>query len=333
MTKSVMPYGTRSATSRAMRVAAYGAGVLARKGVKYAAKKAFSRSGSKNGSSSGAVTYQHDTKSVYRRKRMPYRKRKRWTGFVKKVRAIEFKDHASNHVVRAYSSPTIVVSHTGSSSQGAQSMTNVGLYGISNEAENYSIAGDLIDIWTEWCGTNPTAVLSQKMCFTTAISDVYITNTGTTTLIVDVYESYCRKDMTYAQGAGLFDTVGLSNFPNDQTGEKQLNASTFGVTPFQLPNYTTYFKIANKTKHVISPGNVVTWQCRDTRNRVIRGEHISPYYQSYVAKKGLTRFWTIVATTPDGATSQDGSYKITQSRTYNFKVLDQSAERGRFLAV
>lgn len=314
------------------------AGVVARyaakKYVQYRGARAGAKAAAKAGSSSTAVTYQHDTKRMYTRKRMPYKKRKRWVGFVKKVRAVEFGDHACNHVVRSYSSGNITITPSTTPNQGVQNMTNVGLYGINNESEDFSIKGDLVDIWEEWCGQNQgIKMLSQKMAFTTAVADIYITNTGNTTLIVDVYESYCRKDMTYAAATGLFDTVGLQNFPNDKAGESALQNTQFGVTPFQLPNYTTFFKIANKTKHVISPGNVITWQCRDTRNRVIKGEHISPYYQPYIAKKGLTRFWTLVATTPDGGTATGGSYKITQSRTYNFKVLDQSSDRGRFLNV
>lgn len=283
-------------------------------------------------SSSNVVTYQHDMRTDYKRKRMPAKKRRRWVSFVKKVRAVEFKDHANNFVVRSYKSPVITVTASSNATQGAQNMTNVGIYGIATGLEDSTIVGDVADIYNEWVQKGSSLQDGQKLCFVSAVSDVYVTNTGSNTMILDVYEALCKKDLP--NNLNLFSTNSQSTFPNDQTGETGISSSKSGVTPFQLPLFTKYFKIMKKTKHVISPGQCITWQCRDPKNRVFKGADFQLFNgNSQAGKAWLTRMWTMVATGTELCTTNNISYTIAQSRVYNFKVLDQSAERSRYLNV
>lgn len=309
---------------RAVRAVGAAAGVARR------AYLSYTRTKKPSNSSSSAVSYQHDIRTDYRRKRMPIKKRKRWVGFVKKVRAVEFKDHASNHVVRAYKSPVFTVTHSGKANQGYQNMTNVGLYGVSTGLEDSTVTGDMLDIWQEWKGkANPTSD-GQKLCFTSAVTDIYVTNTGTNTMILDVYESVIKKDLPNT--INLFSDSPAAAMPNASATDILLPSNYAGVTPFQLPYYTKYCKILKKTKHVISPGQCITWQHRDPKNHVFKGNDFDVAGGYTMAGKAyLTRIWTLVATGTELCTTNDIAYTLAQSRTYNFKVLDQSQERAGYL--
>ena len=54
----------------------------------------------KNRSSMTGVTNQYDVIQQYRRKRMPYGKRKRWSNLIRKVQAVNDKDDGTQVVIR-----------------------------------------------------------------------------------------------------------------------------------------------------------------------------------------------------------------------------------------
>lgn len=286
----------------------------------------------RSSSGSTAVTQQHDFRQQYRRKAMPRYKKRRWVKFVKRVQAVDFASHASNFVVRGYKSPNIDVNPTNVANRGAQNITAVGLYGCKTEQSDATIVGDVYDIFTEWANS-ANNVESQKLCFTSAVSDIYVTNIGVGTMILDVYHCICKKDMPVVNGLNLFDTSIYQNFPADKTGEAALDSGQAGVSPFQLPYVTTYFKIMDKKKYIISAGQVVTWQQRDPKNRIFGGSQFDFKYAPLSAKAGLTHIWLMVATGPELCTQTKVSYTVSQTRNYTFKVLDNSQEHARYLAV
>lgn len=309
--------------NRYANAARIGVGVAARAYNSYTRSRTVTRKNNDN-----AVTTQHDVKRQYTRKAMPKYKKRKWVKFVKSVDAVDFKKLAVNHVVRAYNLPNITTTPTQRSTDGVQSVVALGLYAVAAEYEDNGIIGDVEDIWRAYTGGNNASPYSNRIAFVSAVSDIYVVNNATTTMILDVYHCICKKD--HYTVPNLFDMSKLAPFPGNVTNDSVLNVNQAGVTPFQMPNVTAYYKILTKTKHIIGGGQTTTWQHRDPRNHYFRAQNFN-FQTNMVGKAGLTHIWILCATSPDLCTNSLINYSVTQSRTYNVKVMQDSNDKGENL--
>jgi len=249
-----------SGGSFARRVRPY-AGAALRLGVR--AYKSWTRNNRrKRGTAGVGVSTHYDVKTIYRRKRMPRRKRQAWKKFVRKVHAVNLKDLGTKTVVRNESNFV-------TSSTGGQAVFACCLYGVdgSNLMGTSSMGTDDLKELVNTASYTP----NQKIHFKSAVLDMTVTNTGNegsngVLTEVDVYRYVFRKHCGSTSVLQAF-TDGFASQTTIGTGSA-LSIATRGVTPFQCPEWCSYIKVLSKKKYFLSNGTAFTFQIRDPKNRI-----------------------------------------------------------------
>lgn len=286
----------------------------------------------KGGNSFSYNTVQHDVQRQYRRRRMPYYKRKVWRKFVKRVHAVAnidvglrtvvFNDVLDNH------SPTI----------NTQQFKTISLYGKGgSESDRFCGNKDLFEINANDVDILPTS----KVQFRSAVCDITMNNVlfedpevpgGASpyinyTLEVDVYMIRFPRDHedVYANIAELYN-IAYSETEKINAGGTQLLLSQRGVTPFDLGRASALggMQVYEKRRYLISLGQSVTFQVRDPRNHWINGKDMTMEDQDW-AKQYLTTTYLIIYRPTDrsnnGSSGQlTSGLTVNCSRHYTYKV-------------
>lgn len=264
------------------------------------------------------VTNDRDAVLQYRRKRMPWGKKRKWVKFVKMVEAVERKNEGTKTAIR---NSTI----TASWNDTTQFMAAATLYGLRGTDTSFSVGNnDVSTIFSADSGTDSPFEFGR---FTSAVMDVTLTNSGTNRLEIDVYEI-----LFYGQQAGinlLQDlTTGLTGIGLPGAGYAALSTSTRGLTPFDVTAFCARgYRIIKKTKYFIAPNNIMTYQIRDPKDRKLDG---SVLYGVGAASngqwKGVTRNLLFVGKAVPGSTftavppPNANIFNIGVTRTYKYKL-------------
>jgi len=292
-----------------------------------------------------------DTRLIYRKKRMPRKRRKRWASFVKKVGAVEERQLGTRTVLF-----NDQLSQTSGATTGQNSLT-VGLYGFVNSTAGW--LNDMNQIGQLENESNPTANAgatinnNSKIVFTSAIMDITLRNVSTfrsggednlasdAALELDIYEVYLRKEAGDIGGVGAFETISdmLNRYDEAEIGGTGtgIAISDRGASPFELGSALSRcgIKILKKTKFFIPNGQTITWQTRDPKRHVCRYGDLET--NDGWIKPGWTRanflIYKLVPGLPVGTT--DGTYKAQIScgmtRKYAYKVEGFNEPRERLL--
>lgn len=256
------PYVARYAAKRAGAYLGRAAGNYVKRRLNsYSSKKSFV----KRGTSGTGITRQHDVKYQYTKKRMPYKKRRKWVSHVKKVQAVMNKDQGTKTVVFNTTLGSGIIG------PGLQQYQFHSLYGCSGTTSSEIGSADLSKIFTNATLTGNT---SQKLTFKSGVMDMTITNNGTAKLEVDVYHlSYWGESDEPSMNAAVVSAATNTALPNVNGGAyfTEINLGKRGVTLFDLPNFMRIAKcsVQKKVKYFIEGGDGVTYQIRDPRNRII----------------------------------------------------------------
>jgi len=303
-------------------------------------------------SSGQGVTDHFDARLIYRKKRMPRRQRRRWTGFVKKVKSAAERDLGTQTIVfnRLLSASNNV--------SGNHILTDFGLYGLASSQFEYN---DLAAISTAFNNADNTTTKglkvgpSAKLMFQSGVLDVTFRNSstffdGTTTraaselkLEVDVYEMTCRMTSAETTGIifpnlrGMFDQDSLQEDPIGGTGT-EITRSARGVTPFDFPYALSRFglKIWKKTKYQLSNGDTFTYQVRDPRRHVAEMDKLRN--TDGFNMPGWTRIVVVIAKAAPGLTIGSAANTYTEkldigiSRKYMCKVENYSENRSLYIS-
>lgn len=261
------------------------------------------------------VTSQRDAILQYRRKPMPWRKKRKWVNFVKKVHAVSQKDEGTKVVIR---NNTITCSWD-NTDQFACCTT---LYGLRGSDTSFSVGNaDLNAIMgadaaadTQW----------EHVRFTSAIMDVTLCNTGANRLEIDIYEiGYGGRQ----SGQNLLSDLAssLTSAPLPGTGYAAVTTATRGFTPFEAPAFSAKgYRIFKKTKYFIPPNEILTYQMRDPKDRRIDGAQVwsvgvgTNAQMSYVTKNLLIIGKAVPGSSFAGAGDQN-IYTVGVTRTYKYK--------------
>jgi len=180
----------RTMTNKAGFWGNLGAGVA---GLGAMAYEAYRKTGS---SKSGiGVTSQYDKTSVYRKKRMPKRKKRQWVKFVKKVRSALMKDVGTKTVIRNDTLSTLW-------STNDQSLQTITVYGADGSAPTASQCGHN-DLKTIFTNDPDLSAETARAKFGSAIVDITFTNASVnagpennnTGLEIDIYDIVYRKQL------------------------------------------------------------------------------------------------------------------------------------------
>lgn len=283
---------------------------------------ASSGAGAKAGTHGSGVSLQRDKTVQYvaKHKRGWKRRARKWKRFVRKVRAVQLKDHGKLSMIM----DDFV---SGSSSAGQQCAAFVLLGGVRG---NGTGEADLRNLFDEAISQSPDA---SRLLLNTAVLDLQITTTEATesSCELDVYEFVCIKDVPNTIFGVTASTVtmqsffdkGLSAQPTVGAGGTQLATTSVGTTPFDNRFFCQHFKIVKKTKFLLGLNQYVTYQIRDPKNKVIPG------YQrrDLLAMKGFTRGVMLVAKglVASGAIPTT-DFAVYSNRHYTFTVLQSQSD-------
>lgn len=292
-----------------------------------------------------------DTRLIYRKKRMPRKKRKRWARFVKKVGAVEERQLGTRTVLFNDNITQV------NSGVGKQSTLTLALYGFRNQTHLWM--DDLNQIGQLENEANPTAAAgatinqNSKVMFTSAIMDITLRNISTfrasavdslsadAALELDIYDVYLRKDAGDISSSANFDSVTqmLQRYDELEIGGTGtgIEIDSRGVSPFELGSALGRcgIKIMKKTKFFIPNGQTITWQCRDPKRHVCRYGDLEQ--NDGWVRPGWTRAYFLLYKLVPGLTqgSTDGTYKAAISvgitRKYAYKVEGFNEPRERLL--
>lgn len=268
------------------------------------------------------VTDHYDKRTIYRKKRMSRKMRKRWR---------KKKNQFDAMLLKRLGTKTIVFNDeltTGNWNGGTQRNLVVHLYGKNGTERGTGGAiengnRDVYDIMINDPMSNEEI---EKICFESAVLDFTAANSGDTTLEVDVYEMYTgglrKESPNWGTDQGQAQAV-----PAPGGGPATMNLDSRGVTPFEFPTMSTLgYKIIKKTKYLLGPGKSFTYQVRDPKNRWVKGTDV---YESVNGNdftlRGATRTFLFLAKPQVGqALDLDSKLSIGSTRVYRYKVLENN---------
>lgn len=263
--------------------------------------------------SARGVTTQYDRSLIYRRKRMPWRKKRSWVNFNKRVRAVQMKNVSSTNQVFS-GGLTLTCSGT------TQVFDACHLYGGNGIGASEPGSTDLTACFVN---DNPSTTAAKTLHFESAVLDVTITNHGFESHVasceLDIYEILVRKRGDFV---GLKDLFNQSSVDTPDLGgsTSALTLGSRGCTPFQIPLACSWIKIIKKTKYFLGVGNTCTYQVRLPRNKKVRYENAA--FLSY-AVPGWTRSLLFVAKNVVGSVN-DAQLHIGITRTYCYRPIKEN---------
>lgn len=282
-----------------------------------------------------SITAQHDSKTVYKKKRMPRRKRKRWAKFVKKVAAATDDRGTQTFLFNRAHSETTSAKVGG---VGQQSIICAHLYGKNGAIEAKELGNrDLFSICNDLVANGVDD--SAKIRFTSAVLDITVTNQKNPAIPENDYEGPLEVDVyhiIYPSNKQLivnglvaaFDAATLK--VNGGWGLPKVNIADRGATPFDIGQCMsiTGLKILNKKKYYMGYGQAFTYQIRDPRNRTFDMGTYNDKFCWYNPK--MTQSLMIIA--KPTAIIADGSkfnLIVGASRSYKLQVEGISADNSK----
>lgn len=278
---------------------------------------------------------------------MPFRRKRRWKSFVKKVHFVAEKELGTRSVLM--NQQVVVTNVVG----GNQLCLTTALYSANSTTSTW--LNDIYQIGNMENASDPTSNAginiagSTKFLFQSGILDVTIRNTSLyndgTSLItagnleVDVYEIGIKNlaeldSTTYGHLSALLNWDVAKKIGGTGTN---CAISLRGATPFEFPYAISRFgiKIYKKTKYEINSGNTITYQLRDPRRHVLEAKNMT--HTNGFNQPGWTRVVYIIAKLVPGLTvgTGQGTYQeqlsVGITRKYTYKVEGANDDRDRYV--
>lgn len=265
------------------------------------------RLAARGGTSGKGFTSEHPRQTIYRKRRMPYRKRRRWVRFMKKVNAVDERELGSRTVV-FNDGPTFSTTFAN-----AQVVGSVALYPLkstSNHLNDLNKISTIENIGNPTQAAGSTVDSTTKFLFHSAVLDITIRNTShdgaegdvDIPLEMDLYEilvraggpdgsgtTYNKLEDYFSRGAQITLDIGGA------IGSSAADINDRGMTPWDLPAALSRsrIKILKKTKFFMGLGQTVTYQVRDPKRRVTTLERMSA--SDSVTMRGWTKHILMIA--------------------------------------
>lgn len=253
---------------------------------------------------------------------MPWRKKRSWKRFIRKVNAVT---HKSLGTVSVVFNDTILENLT----QSFQGWTSCCLYGLRgkngspvvNTPNGYS---DMFRIMN----SDASIPTTGKIMLKSAVLDTTYTNTGTQPVELDLYEVWYQKDRHAYYDFDSAQSDAEAATP-ELPGALTLNMNSKGATLFDFPQTISNLgmKIMKKTKYFLSPAQSCTYQIRDARNHVLEKMPLidDSYPNSFAWRKVSKGIIAIAKLTPS-ISETTGAITAGYTRKYSYTVLEQNGD-------
>lgn len=254
---------------------------------------------------SGFLTQQHDQLPLYRRRRMPWKKRRRWVGFVRKYRAASLRQLGTQIVRRSHAGTL----SSGTNAQQLFAMAINGKRGATNRG------------WDDWfdifAGLSLTT--NDKILVTTQKLDLTLTaDADGDEIEVDVYNFYFKKSCAHTDLPNLM----VDCLADTATLGAAMVTTDIGVTPFDCPDLGAFVRITKVKRIYLQPGQSTSMVHRITRNEYISGQFLDE--QSSRIARGTQGVLVIFKGTPSAtnAIADAATLRYSAQNTYRY-VVDQ----------
>lgn len=282
----------------------------------------------KNVRSGQGITNQFDRRTIYVRKSMPKRRRKRWVRFKRKVNAASEKDLGSKTVVFNDQINRVIGGST--ATVGKHMFTQLALYSIQHN--NLPYLKDIGRI----CAAETSEPTTAKFLFQSGILDITVVNSSLDAVgvpmgvEVDVYEITANRTFENLPTANKSLADVFDDAVNDTSligAASPIDVDSRGSTPFDFPSAISSYglKIWRKQKYFLPPGQTFTYQLRDPRRHVFDKAYVTDMSGSNYRR--VTR-WLWILTKPlpgynDGISQEPPfaviSLNIGATRKYLYK--------------
>lgn len=240
---------------------------LVKKAVNYMSSKRVKTEGGSN-----AITNQHDSKTLYRKRRtsrrtkMKFRRRAK-SFLAKQLRVVNFKSNKFNLANATANAPD------------AQQIAALTVGAFSGPIFADQI-GNLISLVQNDQNSVNVEYESFKYYLISMAVDYTFVNTGDGVMELDIYEWVARKDPSAFRStvSTLVDLITDINAAQDVigTGGTAITATTMGWTPFDTSMLCQYVLIKSKKRYYIGPNQAISY----TSNRKFRKPFLIPMYKS-----------------------------------------------------
>jgi len=275
------------------------------------------------------ISQYHNNRLMYKKTRMPYKKKKAWKVFKKKVQAVSWGATKPIVVYRKNAFDMI-------SNPDGQSVSDVTLFTGFNPTVGLGVNNDMNEciIAAAQSGTYNTSVTNQSLLFKSAHMNITFYNDGETPCYLDLYHFFTRKDSDYSalqltdQGfSGGLDGTNEGTFVGTAK-----TLSSFGATPFMSPHFCKINKIIRVTKHLIGAKQSIEFTVKHNKNMFMKQPGDEAIQQT-ILLGGKSRGMLCVAYgVPTGIAGQSNQYAnacrlfCRTERTYKFHVVDVGAK-------
>lgn len=246
---------------------------LVQAGARVALRSRFRNGGSHTLSTNGGkgapapITGESDWRNVYRKKRFPRRRKKRWVRFVRKVKHVVSKGLAPQFNVLV---KTVTVSAIAGSQGSTDIFTVLGSNGNSHTNDMSYLFDRAFATIIPNTSIGGQTKQSLRIQVTGWMAECVVVNYGLTLVYLDCY--YWRTKKNYkSEGLGVKDlwTNSLGNVDANivPTGtETKLTIDDYGVTPFQGPTFVKHCEIWKKTRVKIPSQGTAQFVLRSGRD-------------------------------------------------------------------
>lgn len=294
---------------------------------KPATRKTTRRAG---GQSRVGTNYQKPTATLYKRKNIPRKLKKR-----------RYKNKMSflSNTMRVLGQKSMVLNNVTDNTLTANTAITLGLHLYSGlNQDTYppletAQTADIANCFQAILNYTTQDPYGEKIMFKTAQMETILTNNADVPIQIKIYSVRCRKDTSstitalYTRG---FDSGQWA--PTDTSFTKMSDTMTY-ATPFNQRMFGQYFIIDKCTTNILEPSQTVSWVKKDQKDRVIPYNKISTAEGSTdrsVCLRGLTAGYLITVQplgTPTASTGDKLRVETNRSYTYGriASNFDQSA--------
>lgn len=276
------------------------------------------------------VTTQHDKQVVYRKRRMPRRRRRGWKRFARKVNAVSEKDLGSRTVLR--NDLVNITTNMDTAAESAHTRWYFMLYGATSGTAYYN---DLSEI-----GQDTDLGTTGKAIFKSGVLDLTFRNNSfravgsvnpPITLEVDVYELSVGTVLgDNAANLGQVMSEGSTETATIPGQSTALVGTQRGWTPWDFPSALGEYrvKIWKKTKYFLGENQTFTYQFRDPRRHVVDKQKMTTTGENI---PGLSRYvYVIFKPTPGylylAVPTDNYALSVGVTRKYLYKVLQNTQD-------
>jgi len=274
------------------------------------------------------VTDHVDRSTVYKRRRMPYKKRRNWRRFSRKVVAVHEKQLVNRSLI--VSTREVNSGPAGPGFQGVTTILHGGLHGSAYPTSPYLELPDLVH--RAWANdTDLGADRNRTMIIKSCVTDITMLNETASTLEVDVYEGPLHKggnadfwfrDILHA----IADVPQSGSYPS-------IDIVSRGATPFNIPQIMSYtgWKIDSKKKYYLEPLKACTYQIRTSKDIRINSDAVASGTGSHFeyVLKGLTRACLVIYKIVGPVAGDETAslhFSISRHLTYTFEGCNERAD-------